>query len=304
MMVADFQEAEKEMLIRKHGYKSSKVMNKNARIYVAGHRGLVGSSITRKLEQDGYSNLVLRRSSDLDLCDQSSVNQFFASAKPDYVFLAAAKVGGILANDSFPADFLRENLQIQTNVIDAAWRHGVQKLLFLGSSCIYPRLAPQPLKEEYLLTGSLEPYQRMVCDSQDCRNQNVPGLSSPIRIQCDQFDATNLYGPNDNFDLEYSHVLPALVRKFHLAKLAAANDIDGLVRDEQRYGNVRMICSIPWGLHETSRVSNAMLTNQKSCFGVVVLPNVNFCMWMTWRLLVCFFMNNYDGEGLSERGCR
>ena len=194
-------------------------MNAGATVYVAGHRGLVGSAIVRRLRADGFENLLLRSRDELELRDQRAVDQFFEIEKPDYVFLAAAKVGGILANDSSPADFLRDNLQIQTNVIDAAWRHAAKKLLFLGSSCIYPKHAPQPMPESLLLTGPLEPTNEWYAIAK------IAGLKlcQAYRRQYG-FDAisampTNLYGPGDNFNLATSHVLPALMRKFHEAKL-------------------------------------------------------------------------------------
>lgn len=194
-------------------------MNPQDKIYIAGHRGMVGSAITRKLKKEGFSNLVLKTSSELDLREQSSVQAFFELERPDYVFLAAAKVGGILANNTYRADFLYDNLMIQNNIIHAAYQAGVRKLMFLGSSCIYPKFAPQPLKEEYLLTGELEPTNEPYAIAK------IAGIKL-----CDAFRAqygcnfvsvmpTNLYGPNDNYDLNNSHVLPALIRKFHEAKI-------------------------------------------------------------------------------------
>jgi GDP-L-fucose synthase len=193
-------------------------MNIHDKIYIAGHRGLVGSAILRHLEAGGYTNLVYRTSQELDLRNTQEVTAFFEEEKPDYVFLAAAKVGGIVANNSYPADFIRDNLMIQTNVIDAAYRTGVKKLLFLGSTCIYPKLAPQPMKEEYLLTGELEPTNEpyaiaKIAGIKMCQSYNRQYGTNFISVM-----PTNLYGPNDNFDLETSHVLPALIRKFHEAK--------------------------------------------------------------------------------------
>jgi GDP-L-fucose synthase len=194
-------------------------MEKQDKVYIGGHRGMVGSAIKRKLELIGFTNLVYKTSDELDLRNQHDVHIFFEKEKPDYVFLAAAKVGGIVANDTFRADFLYENLMIESNMIHAAWKSNVKKLMFLGSSCIYPRMAPQPLKEEYLLTGVLE-------------HTNEPYAIAKIAgiKLCDAFRAqygcnyisvmpTNLYGPNDNYDLKNSHVLPALLRKFHEAKI-------------------------------------------------------------------------------------
>jgi len=213
-------------------------MDSQAKIYVAGHRGLVGSAIVRRLEAEGFCNLVLRTSRELDLRNQAAVNAFFAEERPAYVFLAAAKVGGIHANNAYPADFIRDNLQIQTNVIDAAWRHGVKKLAFLGSSCIYPKLAPQPLKEEYLLTGSLEPTNEWYAVAKIAGIKMCQAYRRQYGFDAISLMPTNLYGPNDNFDLENSHVLPALIRKFHLAKLAHAGDMDGIARDEARFGRI------------------------------------------------------------------
>jgi GDP-L-fucose synthase len=193
-------------------------MNKEAKIYVAGHRGLVGSAIIRRLKNEGFNNLVYRSSNELDLRDKSQVDEFFSNEKIDYVFLAAAKVGGIVANNEYPADFIRDNLLIQTNVIDAAYRNNIKKLLFLGSTCIYPKLAQQPLKEEYLLTGELEPTNEpyaiaKIAGIKMCESYNRQYGTKYISVM-----PTNLYGENDNFDLHTSHVLPALIRKFHEAK--------------------------------------------------------------------------------------
>jgi len=200
-------------------------VEKNAKIYVAGHRGMVGSAILRKLQAEGYSNLVIRSSQELDLRNQQAVADFFNSEKPDYVFLAAAKVGGIVPNNTYRADFLYENLAIQNNVIHQSYLQGVKKLLFLGSSCIYPKLAPQPLKEEYLLTGLLEPTNEpyaiakiagiKLCDAY--RNQYGCNFISVM--------PTNLYGYNDNYHPENSHVLPALIRKFHEAKTSGGTNV-------------------------------------------------------------------------------
>ncbi|HMS69592.1 MAG: GDP-L-fucose synthase [Saprospiraceae bacterium] len=193
-------------------------MEKNAKIYIAGHRGMVGSAILRKLQKEGFTNFVLRTSSELDLRNQAAVDQFFAAEKPQYVFLAAAKVGGIQANNIYRGEFLYDNLMIQNNVIHAAYVNEVTKLLFLGSSCIYPKLAEQPLKEESLLTGLLEPTNEPYAIAK------IAGIKmcDAYRMQygCNFISAmpTNLYGPNDNYDLQNSHVLPALIRKFHEAK--------------------------------------------------------------------------------------
>ncbi|MBE3557393.1 MAG: GDP-L-fucose synthase [Firmicutes bacterium] len=195
-------------------------MRKDAKIYVAGHRGLVGSAIVRRLQTEGYTHLVTRTHIQLDLTDARAVDAFFVQERPEYVFLAAAKVGGILANDTYPADFIRENLQIEVNVIDAAHRYGVDKLLFLGSSCIYPKLAPQPIREEYLLTGPLEPTNDAYAVA---KIAGIQMCQSYYKQYGDRFISvmpTNLYGPGDNFDPVTSHVLPAMIRKFHEAKMS------------------------------------------------------------------------------------
>lgn len=193
-------------------------MEKEAKIYVAGHRGMVGSAIVRKLEREGYMNLLLRTSSELDLRNQGAVNQFFEQEKPNYVFLAAAKVGGIHANNVYRADFLYENLMIQANVIHAAFEHKVTKLMFLGSSCIYPKLATQPLKEEYLLTGSLEPTNEPYAIAKIAGIKLCENYRSQYGCNFISVMPTNLYGPNDNYDLNNSHVMPALLRKMIVAK--------------------------------------------------------------------------------------
>jgi GDP-L-fucose synthase len=195
-------------------------VDKHSRIFVAGHRGLVGSAICRGLEQRGYSNLLRRTHAELDLTDRNAVRTFFDLQKPQFVFLAAAKVGGILANDTYPADFIRENLEIQTNVIDASYRSGVERLLFLGSSCIYPKLAPQPIKEEYLLTGPLEPTNRAYALAKIAGVEMCWSYNRQYGTRYLAAMPTNLYGPGDNFDPKNSHVLPALMRKVVEAKRA------------------------------------------------------------------------------------
>jgi len=213
-------------------------MNKNSRIYIAGHNGLVGSALYRRLNSDGYSNLIVRNHSDLNLTRQKDVEDFFKLEKPDHVFLAAAKVGGILANDTYPAEFIYTNLAIQNNIIHAAWQTGVQRLLFLGSSCIYPRECQQPMKEDYLLTGLLEPTNEpyavaKIAGIKMCHAYNRQYDTKYLCVM-----PTNLYGPNDNFDLETSHVLPALIRKFHLAKLAHQGDWEKIKKDEEKSGEI------------------------------------------------------------------
>jgi GDP-L-fucose synthase len=193
-------------------------MNKSDRIFVAGHRGLVGSAVARRLRRDGFGNLIERERHELDLTRQAAVEDFFRSERPDCVFLAAAKVGGIAANSRYPADFIRENLTIQTNVIDAAWRHGVRKLVFFGSSCIYPREAVQPISEEALLGGPLEPTNEWYAVAKIAGIKMCQAYRRQYGFNAICLMPTNLYGPGDNFDLENSHVLPALIRKFHEAK--------------------------------------------------------------------------------------
>jgi len=192
-------------------------MIKTARIFVAGHRGLAGSAIVRKLQAEGYSNLVLASRQALDLRRQNEVTDFFEKERPEYVFLAAAKVGGILANNSYPAEFLHDNLEIQTNVIHSAWKHGARKLLFLGSSCIYPKFAPQPIREESLLTGELEPTNEAYAIAKIAGIKMCQAYHKQYGFRAISLMPTNLYGPGDNFDLQGSHVLPALLRKFHEA---------------------------------------------------------------------------------------
>jgi GDP-L-fucose synthase len=194
-------------------------MDNQSKIYVAGHRGLVGSAIVRRLRAANFNNLILKTRAELDLLDQKAVEEFFAEKKPEYVFLAAAKVGGIIANQGYPADFIYENLSVQNNIIRQSYLNGIKKLLFLGSSCIYPRECPQPIKEEYLLSGPLEETNKAYAIAKiagiiECQSYNRQYGTNYISVM-----PTNLYGPNDNFDLNNSHVLPALLRKFHEAKI-------------------------------------------------------------------------------------
>ncbi len=193
-------------------------MEKDAKIYIAGHRGMVGSAIHRRLIKEGFNNFVFRTSSELDLREQADVRAFFETERPEYVFLAAAKVGGIMANNIYRAEFLFENLQIQNNVIDSAYRNGVKKLMFLGSSCIYPKLAPQPLQEDSLLTGTLEPTNEPYAIAKIAGIKMCEAYRSQYGCDFISVMPTNLYGPNDNYDLNKSHVLPAMIRKFHEAK--------------------------------------------------------------------------------------
>jgi GDP-L-fucose synthase len=213
-------------------------MEKTSKIYVAGHRGLVGSALVRKLTQEGYSNIVTRDHAQLDLIRQDAVEAFFEAEKPDFVFLAAAKVGGIWGNNMYPAQFIYENLAIQTNIIQASHLNKVKKLLFLGSSCIYPKLCPQPIREDYLLSDYLEPTNEpyaiaKIAGIKICQAYNRQYKTCYISVM-----PNNLYGANDNFDLETSHVLPALIRKFHLAKLASQGDWEQIKKEEAVYGRI------------------------------------------------------------------
>jgi GDP-L-fucose synthase len=200
-------------------------MDKNAKIYIAGHRGLVGSAIVRNLQEKGFTNILTRTHDELDLTNQAATEVLFAREKPDYVFLAAAKVGGIHANNTYPAEFIRDNLVIQTNIIHSSYKHNTTRLMFLGSSCIYPKLAPQPMKEEYLLTGPLEPTNRpyalaKIAGIEMCWSYNRQYGTRYLAVM-----PTNLYGPGDNYHPENSHVIPALIRKFHEAKQANAKEV-------------------------------------------------------------------------------
>ena len=195
-------------------------MNKHDVVFVAGHRGLVGAAIVRCLTAGGFTKLLVRSHAELDLTRQADVEEFFSATRPAYVFLAAARVGGIRANDSYPGDFIRDNLQLQTNVIDSAHRHGVRKLLFLGSSCVYPKLAPQPLREEYLLSGPLEPTNEWYAVAKIAGIKMCQAYRRQYEFPAICAMPTNLYGPGDNFNLQNSHVLPALIRKFHEAQAA------------------------------------------------------------------------------------
>lgn len=233
-------------------------MKQDAKIYVAGHRGLVGSAIVNNLRKRGYQNLVLRTHAELDLLDANAVADFFCKEKPEYVFLAAAKVGGIVANNVYRADFIYENLTIQNNVIHQSYVHGVKKLLFLGSTCIYPKNAPQPLKEEYLLTDTLEytnePYAiAKIAGIKLCESYNLQYGTNFMSVM-----PTNLYGPNDNFDLEKSHVLPALIRKVHLGKALEDNNWD-IIREDLNFLPIKKI---------TGNHSNEEIERILSDFGI------------------------------------
>ncbi len=234
-------------------------MEKDARIYVAGHRGLVGSAILRRLKQAGFTRLLCRTSRELDLTCQAAVRDFFESERPAYVFLAAAKVGGIHANNTYPADFIHANLAIQTHVIRSAFDTGVRRLLFLGSSCIYPKRAPQPMKETHLMTGPLEPTNSAyavakIAGIETCRAFNRQHGTCFLPVM-----PTNLYGPRDNFDLENSHVLPALIRKFHLAKLARQGNWTAIGQDEARFGPIPDDLKMSLGIGNPSAAPEVIL---------------------------------------------
>lgn len=231
-------------------------MDKKSKIYIAGHRGLVGSAIVRNLQANGYTNLVLKTHAELDLTNQQAVHEFFAKEQPEYVFLAAAKVGGIHANNTYRADFIYDNLQIQNNIIHASYQNNVKKLLFLGSSCIYPKEAPQPMPEDCLLTGVLEytnePYAiAKIAGIKLCESYNLQYGTNYIAVM-----PTNLYGPNDNFDLENSHVLPAMIRKMHLAKLL----------DEGNYLEIAKNLSIS--------ADNTLLENTLAKYGITKIDKI------------------------------
>jgi GDP-L-fucose synthase len=200
-------------------------MNKSSHIYIAGHRGLVGSAICRRLQREGYSNLITRDRSQLDLTNPAAVEALFAAEKPQYVFVAAAKVGGILANSTYPVDFIRDNLMVELNVMEAAFRHGAKKVVLLGSSCIYPKFAPQPIKEEYLLTGPLEPTNEWYAIAKIAGIKLAQAYRKQYGFHAISLMPTNLYGPGDNFDLNSSHVLPALIRKAHEARINRSREM-------------------------------------------------------------------------------
>ncbi len=270
-------------------------MEKTAKIYVAGHRGLVGSALVRKLRAEDYTNIITRTHGELDLIRQDQVETFFKEEKPDYVFLAAAKVAGIWGNNIYPAQFIYENIAIQTNIIHASYLHEAKKLLFLGSSCIYPKLCPQPIKEEFLLSGYLEstnePYAvAKIAGIKMCQSYNRQYKTRYISVM-----PNNLYGPHDNFNLETSHVLPALIRKFHLAKLAAAGDWQGIQKDEAAHGAVPDDIRIPMGLDPVTHQSIKQPANQPA----VILwgtgsPRREFLHVDDLADACLFLMNHYD----------
>lgn len=224
-------------------------MSLNARIFVAGHRGMVGSAIVRALIAKGYTNLITRSHTELDLTDQSAVRNFFRNERIDEVYLAAAKVGGIHANHTYPADFIYQNLMIQTTVIHEAWQADVKKLLFLGSSCIYPRDCAQPIKEEYLLSSSLEPTNEPYAIAKIAGIKMCESYNRQFGTDFRSVMPCNLYGPGDNYDLNNCHVLPAMIRKFHLAKLAKENDIAAIIADERKHGEIPSDIKAMIGIH-------------------------------------------------------
>ena len=254
-------------------------MNKHSKIYVAGHRGLVGSAIMRQLATQGYTNIVTRTHAELDLTNQLSVVQFFADEKPEYVFLAAAKVGGIHTNNTYPAEFIHENLAIQTNVIHQSYKAGVKRLLFLGSSCIYPKDCPQPIKEEYLLTGSLEPTNRPYAMAKIAGIEMCWSYNRQYGTRFLAGMPTNLYGPGDNYDLSNSHVLPALIRKFHEAKIKS-----------------ELTVTI-WGTGKPKREFLYSDDMAEACLFLMTLPDVKFLSLMTDNLAP--LINIGCGEDLS-----
>ena len=253
-------------------------MNKHAKIYIAGHRGLVGGALVRNLQAAGYTNLLLRSHAELDLTNQSATAAFFATERPDYVFLAAAKVGGIHANNEYPAEFIRDNLAIQTNIIHAAYQNKVNRLLFLGSSCIYPKLAPQPMKEEYLLTGPLEPTNRpyalaKIAGIEMCWSYNRQYGTKYLAAM-----PTNLYGPGDNYHPDNSHVIPALLRKFHEAKVANAPTVTvwgtGTPRREFMYSEDMADACIHL-MNLPDETFNTLLGSDEAATGIFMPPVVN-----------------------------
>jgi len=276
-------------------------MELDSKIYVAGHRGLVGSAIHRKLKEEGYTNIIGRTHKELDLERQEQVESFFQEQRPEYVFLAAAKVGGIWANNSFPAEFIYSNVMVQTNVIRSAHLTGVRKLLFLGSSCIYPKHCPQPMKEEYLLTGPLEPTNEpyavaKIAGIKTCQSYNRQYGTNYISVM-----PTNLYGPNDNFDLETSHVIPALIRKFHLAKLAANGDWEGIQKDEAHYGPIPD--EIRTGLGLTPQTSNLKRQSPQVVLWGSGKPCREFLYVDDLADACIFLINHYDETDIINIGC-
>ena len=276
-------------------------MEKTSRIYIAGHKGLAGSAILRKLQAEGYTDLITRPHEALNLERQGEVEAFFKAETPEYVFLAAAKVGGILANSAFPAEFIYKNLAIQAHVIHSSYLYGVKKLLFLGSSCIYPKYCPQPMKEEYLLSGFLEPTNEpyaiaKIAGIKMCQSYNRQYGTNFISVM-----PTNLYGPQDNFDLETSHVLPALMRKFHLAKLAATNCFEPLQQDESSFGLIPLDIKTSLGLTEKTTMKGTKTKPTVVLWGSGT-PRREFLHVDDLADACLFLMNNYDENEIINIG--
>ncbi|SPP99912.1 bifunctional GDP-fucose synthetase: GDP-4-dehydro-6-deoxy-D-mannose epimerase and GDP-4-dehydro-6-L-deoxygalactose reductase [Candidatus Sulfobium mesophilum] len=255
------------------------LVDRSSKIYVAGHRGLVGSALLRGLQSEGYCNLVIRTSKELDLIRQADVEAFFEQEKPEYVFLAAAKVGGILANDTYRADFIYKNVMIEANVIHSSYQYGVRKLLFLGSSCIYPKFSPQPMKEEYLLTGELEPTNEFYAVAKIAGVKMCQAYNSQYKTDFISVMPSNLYGPFDNFDLQTSHVLPALIRKFHEAKVKMQEDKGKT--NKAKASDLRPPAVVIWGTGTPRREF------------LYIDDLANACI---------FLMKNYDGSGIVNIG--
>ena len=259
-------------------------VKKNAKIYVAGHRGLVGSAIVRKLNELGYTNIITKTHKELDLTDQKVTREFFEKERPEYIFLAAAKVGGILANNTYKAEFIYQNIMIAANVIEASYRYGVKKLLNLGSSCIYPKYAKQPMKEEYLLTGELEPTNEpyaiaKISAIKMCRYYNEQCKTNFISVM-----PTNLYGPNDNFNLETAHVLPALIRKFYLGKLLEEENYDKIIENIQRYPlgfGLDKEINIEIGPNATPKQNNISMTQIINALKQLGITKESITLWGT-----------------------
>jgi len=276
----------------------------NARIFVAGHRGLVGSALVRQLRKSGYENLLLRRKEELDLRDREAVLAFFEEERPQVVLMAAGVVGGIKANDSFPVEFLADNLRIELNVIEGAWRTGVEKYVFLGSSCIYPKFADQPIREEALLTGALEPTNQWYAVAKIAGIKLGEAYRKEYGLRAISLMPTNLYGIQDNFDLEESHVLPAMMRKFHLGRCVMEGDLDGVARDERRFGGIP-----DWLLEQLGirREGEGFALDEKRSGPRVVLwgtgrPRREFLFVDDLAEACIFLMENYDGEEMVNVG--
>ena len=278
-------------------------MEKRSKIYVAGHRGLVGSAIVRRLESLGYENIIYRTHKQLDLTRQKEVEDFFSSERPEYVFLAAARVGGILANATYPAHFIYENLAIETNIIHAAYLSSVRKLLFLGSSCIYPKYCPQPMKEEHLLSGPLEPTNEAYAVAKIAGIKMCEAYNRQYGTKFISVMPTNLYGPNDNFDLETSHVLAALIRKFHLAKLAEKGQWEHISRDEEIFGPIPGDLKKALGLDGGKKGSSQEAqTGPRVILWGTGMPKREFLHVDDLADACVFLMENYDGEHIINIG--